>query len=104
PIARSFPPGSEWIYLKLYTGASNCDQLLRGVISPLVKRLKKEHAIDRWFFLRYGDPEWHLRIRFHASDRRSTSVILRAFQKQIEHSMNSSIWRMELDTYEREIE
>src|SRR5205823_5861924 len=53
---RSFPPGSEWLYAKLYTGAATMDQVLREVVAPLVEELTESRAADRWFFIRYGDP------------------------------------------------
>jgi thiopeptide-type bacteriocin biosynthesis protein len=57
---RVFAPGSEWTYLKLYTGTATADRLLREEIAPLASQL--EH--DGWFFLRYADPGFHLRVRF----------------------------------------
>jgi hypothetical protein len=32
---RTFPPGSEWLYAKLYTGTATADRVLREVIRPL---------------------------------------------------------------------
>ena len=32
PLRRSFPPGSEWLYAKLYTGTATADGLLREVL------------------------------------------------------------------------
>ena len=29
-------------------------------------------AADRWFFIRYGDPDWHLRLRLHGEPRACT--------------------------------
>ena len=34
PGPRRFPPGSEWLYLKLYTGLATADRLLRDVPCP----------------------------------------------------------------------
>src|SRR6185436_7859592 len=64
PGQRVFVPGSEWLYARLYTGHSGVDRLLTGPIDQLVDELTQEGAIDRWFFLRYADPdpEWHLRV------------------------------------------
>src|SRR5262249_16179051 len=58
-LRRSFPPGSEWLYAKLYAGPATLDQLLRDVIRPIVEVASRTGAVDRWFFIRYGDPDWH---------------------------------------------
>jgi hypothetical protein len=44
-VARSFPPGSEWLYYKLYTGSSTADRVLRELVAPVVEEaLGKESA------------------------------------------------------------
>src|SRR5262249_16643575 len=64
PVERSCPPGSRWLYVKLYGGAAAADEVLRDAIAPLVARAGFAAAVDRWFFIRYGDPDTHLRVRF----------------------------------------
>src|SRR5262249_47469039 len=34
PAERTFPPGSEWLYAKLYTGTASADRLLVEAIRP----------------------------------------------------------------------
>ena len=46
------------------------DDLLRRVVRPLVDQALGSGAADGWFFLRYGDPEWHLRLRLHGDPGR----------------------------------
>src|SRR5262249_22636366 len=77
---RTFPPGSEWLYVKLYTGPATLDQLLRDVIQPLVDGVLQTGAADRWYFIRYGDPHWHLRLRFHGAPARLDSDVLPALR------------------------
>src|SRR5262249_55544271 len=69
-VQRRFPPGSEWLYAKLYTGPATLDQILRVVVKPVVEAVLRAGAADRWFFVRYGDPDWHLRLRFHGQPGR----------------------------------
>ena len=64
-VRRTFAPGSEWTYLKLYTGSASADALLRDEIGPLAGELIGSGAADTWFFIRYADPQFHLRVRFH---------------------------------------
>lgn len=39
-IKRTFIPGSEWFYLKLYTGENTADDLLLKAIKPIIKKIK----------------------------------------------------------------
>src|SRR5512140_3064006 len=57
-VRRSFAPGSEWLYAKLYTGNATADQILTEAIAPLVTGERAEHGDLAWFFIRYGDPHW----------------------------------------------
>jgi thiopeptide-type bacteriocin biosynthesis protein len=103
-IQRSFPPGSEWLYLKLYTGTATADSVLLE-IAPKIQELFASGKTDLWFFIRYEDPDWHLRIRFHGDPKALQGETLPALQEVISPLMNDGIiWRMQIDTYEREVE
>ncbi|HTQ81234.1 MAG TPA: lantibiotic dehydratase, partial [Thermoanaerobaculia bacterium] len=104
-VVRSFPPGSEWLYAKLYTGSSTADRVLREVISPVVNEAMKSGAADSWFFIRYGDPQWHVRVRFHGDPARLGGRVLPALSAAAaEWLADGRLWKLQLDTYEREIE
>ena len=101
---RSFLPGSEWLYLKLYTGAATADRLLSEAVAPLVKSALGSGAVDGWFFLRYGDPDWHLRLRLHGAPAR-----LRELAGELPGMLDALhreqlLWKVQFDTYEREVE
>ncbi|MEV5237885.1 lantibiotic dehydratase [Streptomyces cinnamoneus] len=57
-------PGGEWLSAKLYASANRHDDILVDHLRPFVGALPG--PVDRWFFLRYADPELHVRLRFHA--------------------------------------
>jgi thiopeptide-type bacteriocin biosynthesis protein len=60
---------------------------------------------DRWFFLRYRDPEHHLRVRFHGAPERLYGSLLPALHHALSPLMREgAVWRVQLDTYERETE
>jgi thiopeptide-type bacteriocin biosynthesis protein len=102
---RTFPPDSEWLYVKLYTGVATADHVLREVIAPVVHLMLKTAAVDHWFFIRYADPDWHLRVRFHGQRERLRAEVLPALQAQVAPLLDDGrVWRVQLDTYEREIE
>ncbi|MDQ3982531.1 MAG: lantibiotic dehydratase, partial [Actinomycetota bacterium] len=101
---RSFAPGSEWLYLKVYAGTAVADSLLRDVVRPLVARARATGAVDRWFFLRYSDPDSQLRIRLHGDPARLSSEVLPAFRAALEPELEGRVSRLELGTYVREVE
>lgn len=105
PVRRSFAPGSEWLYARLYTGTATADHLLREVARPLVGEALSSGAADRWFFLRYGDPDWHLRLRLHGAPERLLGEVLPRLHALAEPFLaDGSLWKVQLDTYRREVE
>lgn len=104
-VRRIFPPGSEWLYAKLYTGTSTADRVLREAVGPLTREALAGGAADQWFFLRYGDPDWHLRVRWHGDPRRLHQEVLPALEQTVSGLIEEGfVWRFQLDTYEREVE
>jgi thiopeptide-type bacteriocin biosynthesis protein len=104
-VARSFPPGSEWLYAKIYTGSSTADRLLRGPIAEVVRAALGAGAADRWFFIRYADPDFHLRVRFHGDPEALAGSVLPALHAALAPLIDrGDVWRVTLDTYERELE
>jgi thiopeptide-type bacteriocin biosynthesis protein len=102
---RRFAPGSEWLFAKLYTGPAMVDGLLRNVVRPLVDRALGSGAADAWFFVRYGDPEWHLRLRLHGDPARLHGDLLPLLNEAVAPLLASGQVRtLTLDTYERELE
>jgi thiopeptide-type bacteriocin biosynthesis protein len=105
PVRRTFPPGTEWLYAKLYTGTATADVLLRDALAPVARELMDSGAADHWFFIRYGDPEWHLRIRFHGDPARLVTEVFPRLQAAVAPLVDEGrVWRVQLDTYEREVE
>jgi thiopeptide-type bacteriocin biosynthesis protein len=102
---RTFPPGSEWLYAKLYTGNATADHVLREVIGPLTAEVLQSGAADQWFFIRYGDPDWHLRLRFHGNPERLHEDVMPAIETAATLLLKEGrLARLQFDTYEREVE
>ena len=102
---RAFLPGSEWLYAKIYTGTSTADGVLTGVVGPLIRRLMASGAIDRWFFIRYGDPQFHLRLRLHGDPHRLASQVVPLLHESATPLLaDGRIWRLQFETYTRELE
>lgn len=104
-IKRNFFPGDNWVYFKVYLGYKTSDEIIVNEISFLVKKLFQEDIISSWFFLRYNDPTYHLRIRFYVKSRESIGYISKIFHDTLNfHFEEELIWEVQLDTYKREIE
>lgn len=104
-IQRTFIIGDEWLYYKIYTGYKTSDTIIRLAIKPLVEELLVEKLIDKWFFIRFNDPEYHLRVRFHVSDKTKYSEIILKFNEVFKYYVKENlVWKIQVDTYNREIE
>lgn len=102
--AWSFAPGSEWLYAKLYAGPAVADRVLREVVAPRVREACASGASDTWFFIRYGDPEHHVRLRLHGDARRLLSEVLPSLHAAVEPWRDAGlVHRVQLDTYLPEV-
>ncbi|MFJ5228461.1 lantibiotic dehydratase [Kitasatospora sp. NPDC088391] len=72
PVRRPLPavhprvpelPGGPWLFARLAANESRQDEILAARLPRLLAALPG--AVDRWFFVRYRDPDPHLRLRFH---------------------------------------
>ena len=77
--------------------------MLAEIVAPFVERVRASGAADRWFFIRYADPDWHLRLRVHrsAAGRHLLDQLQAALAPAV---ADGRIWKVQLDTYEREVE
>lgn len=104
-MQRTFIPGSEWLFFKIYTGHKSADEILVSYLYPAAERLKTGKAIDDYFFIRYTDPKFHIRFRFHVPDVSNYGRVFRAIYDCLSPCMeNAVIWNVLCDTYQREIE
>jgi thiopeptide-type bacteriocin biosynthesis protein len=103
-VQRRFPPGSEWLYAKLYTGNGTADRVLIDAVEPVVHKALDAGAIERWFFVRYADPHFHVRLRVHGDPHRLVEEVLPLLRQRAELLLADGVmWRLQLDTYEREL-
>ncbi|WP_445517470.1 lantibiotic dehydratase [Streptomyces sp. NEAU-174] len=103
--ARLRPPGSEWLYLKLYCGSWRQDELVAGPLRTFAETVTAAGFCDGWFFLRYADPESHLRIRFHGDPATLLGPLVEQACSWAADLMRAGdCARFSFDTYEPEIE
>lgn len=104
PERRRYGPGSQWTYAKIYTGSQAIDNVLISAVAPLIVELRSANFLKTWFFVRYGDPNTHLRLRMRAIDGQRCEIerrVVDVFQRLLD---TAEISRFALDTYEPEYE
>jgi lantibiotic biosynthesis protein len=108
PVAREErlrPPGSDWLYLKLYGPREDEDELLAGPVREQAEAAVRDGLASGWFFLRYGDPDPQLRLRFRGEPERLTGGLLpRLCGWAATLVAAGGCDRFAVDTYEREVE
>lgn len=104
-IKRNFVVGDEWLYYKVYAGSDTVEHLLVSVLPPLIETMVTRGLITAWFFTRYNDPEYHLRLRFKVPSQDKVGVIIQLICEHLGGLLdNHSIHNLALDTYKRELE
>jgi thiopeptide-type bacteriocin biosynthesis protein len=108
PVAaaeRTRAPGGDWLYLKLYAPAATHEDLVAGPVRELCAEALACGAADLWFFLRYHDPDPHIRLRLHGEPQRLAAELWPRVAPWLRALVDDG-WchRVALDTYEREVE
>ena len=105
PAERRFAPGSGWLYAKLYGGHLATERALVSDLFGWIQARQAAGSFDRWHFVRYRDPDEHLRLRFHG-DPESLRLDIRPTLEGLfrRWSDTGAIWRFQYDTYEREVD
>ncbi len=104
-IQQNFSIGSEWLYFKIYCGVKLADTILANALYTLVNTLLEQRNINSFFFIRYNDPHFHLRIRFKVTDVEDIGVVIKLFHESIKpYEEDKAVWKVQLDTYKRELD
>ena len=104
-MKQKFIPGEEWLYAKIYLPTTRADSLIASLLQPITK-MEREGIIDRWFFIRYTDPIFHIRLRLHIPnpDRDLGKVVKEIKGIVNRHPAASCIDKVIYDTYVRELD
>lgn len=78
-MQREFNIGSEWLYYKIYCGVKTSDMILLEHLKEKISDLKINDFIEKWFFIRYNDPEPHIRLRFLLTKNSNLNLIIQTF-------------------------
>jgi thiopeptide-type bacteriocin biosynthesis protein len=102
--ARTFAPASEWLYARIYCGGVAADRVL-SALHPKIAQARDAALVRRWFFIRYGEDGWHLRLRFLGEPDALSARLLPVLGAVVDPLLRQGVvHRMAIDTYEREVE
>lgn len=95
--------GSKWLYLKLYCNPAISNFLLIQKILPIIEKLKIQFNIG-WFFIRYRDDGYHIRLRIKASEQNIGHIIKTLKRKLVKDVRIQLVRQYQADTYQPEWE
>jgi lantibiotic biosynthesis protein len=102
---RKFPPGSEWLYLRIYGGSQALEEWMANDLVNLLTPWKQSGWVRLFHYIHYLDPDYHIRLRFLLDDPVRTGLILSQIQGSCAVLLEDDlIWKIELGTYEPEYE
>lgn len=101
---RHFAAGSDWLTCKIYCGHSSAEMLLQ-LLAPSILEWQLKGWCTEWFFLRYGDPDWHLRLRFKGESTQLFGQLYPSLYQRCEPMLKSGrISNIMIVSYVRETE
>ncbi|WP_167355655.1 lantibiotic dehydratase [Streptomyces atriruber] len=103
------PPGGPWLYATLYTSAERQNEVLTGPLRRFLAELpspdQEPGGVDRWFFIRYADPDPHLRLRLHGHPALLNGTVLpRLHDLARQLSADGTARGLRIDSYAPELE
>jgi len=102
-IKSAFLPGEEWLYFEIYCHPTNSDSILLMIASDYLRPMKRK--LKNWFFIRYGDPSYHIRLRLKpARNEDIAELVSRLSHLLAPHFKSGIISDLQLRTYHRETE
>jgi len=94
-----------WLYFKIYINQIQAIPLLTRYLEPFLEDLYKQKIIKRFFFIKYGDPEYHIRLRLQIIENNLMSIALQKFREWFNLLQSNCIsHEYVIAQYEREIE
>lgn len=98
-----FFTSSTWLYFKVYCSVAKAQELLSNVIKVFVTEGIHSGSFEKFFFIRYADPEPHLRLRFFNTNIELQTTVAKNLLAKLEpFYADGSIANVVIDTYNRE--
>lgn len=102
-INRKFLPGSQWLYYKIYLKQEYCNKFIKNISSLLFDLMSNKEIIS-FFYIKFYDPDFHIRLRFKINPIDYIHLITKINQFLSPLVIEKYISNVEISTYNREIE
>ena len=103
-VQRDFIPGQDWLYYKVYLHESAADLFLTAMLPKVLSLARKKGWCTTFFFIRYNDPRFHLRLRFQYKSGTAAKLIALCDRFFRPAHQSGLVHQLQLDTYQRELE
>lgn len=104
-LVRFLPPGKQCLYCKIYVDQRSEDLFLSRHLAPFLKVVATEMPALQAHFIRYEDPNPHIRLRFLAQTTVCWEDVFSLVNSWATQLMETNVCNSySFDTYEREIE
>lgn len=103
-VVRKYP-GGDWLFIKLYGSSSRENDLICFYLKKICDEILENEYIEKYFFMRYADPDKHIRLRFHGKSTVLNQKLMPLLHDYF-HELNKEgvLTKITIDTYEREVE
>jgi len=97
--------GEGWLYFRIYTGCHTSDNILARILHPLASNMIKEGSAESWFFIRYADPDYHLRFRIKLLNTDEYGKLISELNLMLKPYVSQGlVWKVEVSGYHPEYE
>lgn len=94
----------NWVFIKLYMKEELEDVFIAEELGNLASALGKAAGRSRWFFVRYADPQHHIRLRVETTAKSLDATLYKAYALSSRLVESRMISRFSIDTYVREVQ
>jgi thiopeptide-type bacteriocin biosynthesis protein len=104
-VKRIIYPGEECLHVKLYGSLGEQEEFICQEMLEFTENLRQLGEIDKWFFIRYLDPDPHIRLRLFGDPYKlNESVIAKVNKFARENIQSGYLKTFTFSPYERELE
>lgn len=98
-------PFDEWASIYVYINEAIADEFISTELSDFILKLKQFSGFKKWFFIRYKDPKFHIRVRINGTSKFLAGPAVNELRTWSNRLIKANlISKISINTYEREIE
>lgn len=79
---------NSWVSLHIFYGAGGLSELVKNCIGPLVSTARRKRMVQRYFFIRYWENGFHIRLRAQPENGVSKQVLGSALYEHVQRYLH----------------